>query len=109
MLLIFCHLDLIRGFDERNLFLALGSLKVIHLLRETVELALHVLSLLDLLLDGVLHEATLVDLLTLLELDLKTLLAFTESLVTLLRLCNKRESFLLLLLFHLLKDAFLLA
>ena len=104
-LFVFDHLDLVRRLDERNLLLALGALEVIHAFREAHELALHLLPLLDLLLDSVFHEGALVELLAFFELNLKALLA----LVAFLRLGEKSESLLLFLLFHLLADAHSLA
>ena len=103
-LLVLCHLDLVGRLDKRDLFLALGALEVVHHLCQAHKLALHVLTLLDLLLDGILHEAALVDLLALLELDLEALLA----LVALLRFGQEGESLLLLLFLHLLADTSLL-
>ena len=103
VLLVFSHLELVSRLDQRNLLFALGTLKVVHRFGQALEFALHVLTLLDLLLDGILHEAALVELLALLELDLE-LFAFAA----LLCLGEKGKSLLLLLLLHLLANAGLL-
>ena len=105
--LVFDHFFLVRRLDKGNLLLALGALKVIHALRKPHELALHLLPLLDLLLDGIFHKGALVKLLAIFELDLEALLALAQ--VALLSLGKKSECFFLLLLFHLLADAHRLA
>ena len=104
VLLVLSHLKLVSRLDKRDLLLTLGALKVVHGLGQTLKLAFHILTLLDLLLDGILHEAALVELLALLELDLDLL-----ALAALLRLGEEGEGLLLLLLLHLLANAGLFA
>ena len=94
---------LVRLFDERDAFFALGALQVIHSLGQARELALLLLASLDLLLNGALHDGTLVENHTLFNLD-RSLLTSALGLFG-----EQFESLLLLLFFHFSSDARLLA